>query len=409
MAPPISQEIKDELYDLYYTKQNYFGRDKLYELSLINNIDVSRRQIADWLSNQEVNQLFRRHEKASKIIPTVLKKQNSQIGIDLIDFQNHEYNGFKWILTAIDLFSKKSYAFPIKSKESNETTQCIEKMIKQIGTQISVLRSDNGPEFKNEKFQNVLKKNQIKHVFSSAYTPQSNGQIERFNGILKQLIMKSLYVNDSKDWVSILPNLIDNYNNSFQSTVADTPNNVHDQSKEENEKTYLKIKENVQNLKNEKIRFEIGDTVRVFIEKAPNSEVPENEKQQWSKKLYVISKIFKPKNNVAAPYYYITDKNDNDIQGKFYNNDLLIANKVDNEKTHEEKFIVSKLVEPKVQNGEAGYIVAWKNYRKLSDRTFEKRERLIEDVPKLVKAYEDANGYFYTSPKGVVSFKKKNL
>lgn len=409
MAPPISKEVNDQLYDLYYTKQNFFGRDKIYELALTNHIDVSRRQVADWLAKQEVNQLLRRREHASTIIPTVLKNPNSQIAIDLIDFQNHEFKGYKWIFTAIDLFSKKAYAFPMKSKDSNESSKIIEKIIKEIDEHISVIRSDNGSEFTNKNFQKVLNKYDIKQILSSAYTPQSNGGIERFNGSLKQLIFKSLYSNDSKDWVSILPTLVENYNNSKHSTIDDTPNNVSKQSDEDHEKTNEKIKDKVQNLENENVRFQKGDIVRVYLNKAPDKEVGESEKQIWSKTRYKVSKIFRSLNGTSAPYYYITDMNGKDINGKFYNNDLLLANQVENEKVHEKKFIVSKIIEPQVQNGQPGYIVAWKGYLKASDNTWEPRENLIEDVPKLVKKYETQFGYWATNPKTNAHIFRKTL
>ena len=57
MAPPLSKEHLEVLNTEFYENKNLFGRDKLYAL-LTDKYDdhPSRRQIADWLAVQEINQ-----------------------------------------------------------------------------------------------------------------------------------------------------------------------------------------------------------------------------------------------------------------------------------------------------------------------------------------------------------------
>ena len=66
------------------------------------------------------------------------------------------------------------------------------------------LRTDNGSEFKSEFIKSYLGDKGIKQVFSNAYTPQSNGQVEKWNGILKRLIYMNLHKNQKYDWVEDL-------------------------------------------------------------------------------------------------------------------------------------------------------------------------------------------------------------
>jgi transposase InsO family protein len=49
---------------------------------------------------------------------------------------------------------------------------------------IKKIRSDNGTEFKNSKIEGFLEDEGIKHEFSSPYTPQQNGVVERKNRTL---------------------------------------------------------------------------------------------------------------------------------------------------------------------------------------------------------------------------------
>jgi hypothetical protein len=54
----------------------------------------------------------------------------------------------------------------------------------EFGLRIKKIRSDNGTEFKNSLIEGFLEEEGIKHEFSSPYTPQQNGVVERKNRTL---------------------------------------------------------------------------------------------------------------------------------------------------------------------------------------------------------------------------------
>jgi transposase InsO family protein len=54
----------------------------------------------------------------------------------------------------------------------------------EFGLRIKKIRSDNGTEFKNSQVEGFLEEEGIKHEFSSPYTPQQNGVVERKNRTL---------------------------------------------------------------------------------------------------------------------------------------------------------------------------------------------------------------------------------
>jgi transposase InsO family protein len=55
---------------------------------------------------------------------------------------------------------------------------------KRVRLRIKKIRSDNGTEFKNSQIEGFLDDEGIKHEFSSPYTPQQNGVVERKNRTL---------------------------------------------------------------------------------------------------------------------------------------------------------------------------------------------------------------------------------
>ena len=386
MAPPISDDTNEELQKIYYTQSNYFGRDKLWQIALHNGIKVSRRQVMDWLKQQEIWQLYAPAEESKDLQSTVLNKPHDQIGIDLIDMQNYEHGNYKYIFTAIDLFSKKAYAVALKNKSNVEVNRGLREIIKKIRPKS--IRSDNGSEFISDSFQTILRNNNIAQVLSTPGLPQSNGQVERFNGIIKKLINKDMMYNGTYDWKTSLQKLIDNYNNAYHSIVKDTPNNI-DSSYEDDVKM-VNVKQNIYNSVTskrkalDKQKFNVGDIVRLKVQN-------EKTKTNWSNEIYRIVKLGKRRKLYTAPYYFIENVNTNvQINKKYYDNDLLFipSTEVSNKMTPVEKYEISKILGFKRIDGRDMYLIKWKGYK---DTTYEPYETLREDVPKMVKMFDREN------------------
>ena len=129
-APNPSKEALELFQDLYYKQMMIFGRDKLFKYIQENheNVKLSRRQIADWLKQQEINQLNTKHTTAKNIKSTIMKAPHKQLAIDLVDLSNHEKKGYKWLFNAVDLFSKYTYSVPMKNKTDKVALDAFKKI-----------------------------------------------------------------------------------------------------------------------------------------------------------------------------------------------------------------------------------------------------------------------------------------
>ena len=92
-----------------------------------------------------------------------------------------------------------------------------------------------------------------------------------------------------------------------------------------------------------------------------------------------------PKNGIAAPYYYLDGKYD---QQQFYYQELQGVDAVEAPTEVAVRYIVSDLIYPLVKNNQPHYRVRWKYYRKANEQTEEGRQQLLQDVPKLVRNFE---------------------
>ena len=109
-------------------------------------------------------------------------------GVDLADMQSlSRYNkGFKYLLCAIDLFSKYAWFIPIKDKKGTSIVNAFKKIIsKQKPNKIWV---DQGSKFYNNTFKDFLKTNNIEMY--STFNEGKSAVAERFIKTLKNKTFK---------------------------------------------------------------------------------------------------------------------------------------------------------------------------------------------------------------------------
>jgi transposase InsO family protein len=92
----------------------------------------------------------------------------------------------KYCLVIVDDYSRFTWVFFLQEKSQTQETlkRFLRRAQNEFGLKIKKIRSDNGTEFKNSQNEGFLEEKGIKHEFSSSYTPQQNGVVERKNRTL---------------------------------------------------------------------------------------------------------------------------------------------------------------------------------------------------------------------------------
>jgi transposase InsO family protein len=86
----------------------------------------------------------------------------------------------------VDDYSRFTWVFFLQEKSQTQETLkgFLRRAQNEFGLRIKKIRSDNGSEFKNSQIEGFFEEEGIKHEFSSPYTPQQNGVVERKNRTL---------------------------------------------------------------------------------------------------------------------------------------------------------------------------------------------------------------------------------
>ena len=102
-------------------------------------------------------------------LPTMVFGVDEQWQMDLVDIQKlSKWNkGVKYLLTVIDMLSKRAWAEPIKNKSGSEMVKALERIKKKLAPHRPLrVQTDDGEEFFNKAVQAWMKKEGWHH-FSS--------------------------------------------------------------------------------------------------------------------------------------------------------------------------------------------------------------------------------------------------
>jgi hypothetical protein len=96
--------------------------------------------------------------------------------------------------------------FAGKISNSRDLKEILRWTQNEFGLRIKKIRSDNGTEFNNSQIEGFLEEEGIKHEFSSPYTPQQNGVVERKNITLLDMarIMLDEYKTPDRFWAEAI-------------------------------------------------------------------------------------------------------------------------------------------------------------------------------------------------------------
>ena len=105
---------------------------------------------------------------------------------------------------------------------AEDTAQLFIDMIVKLHGCTLVLTTDRGPEFTNRFVAHMLTVLGTEHCKTTSYHPESDGQTERINMVLEDMLQH--YVNPKRDnWDELLAPAEFAINNSYQASIKDTP------------------------------------------------------------------------------------------------------------------------------------------------------------------------------------------
>ena len=233
----------------------------------------------------------------------------------MIDYKISNNKGFRYIFIIIDNFSKYLFAIPLKNKNSQTITNEFSNILTTSKRKPLKIESDGGSEFYNSIFQNFLKIKNFQH--SSRYTDKGASIAERIIKTVRNLLKKPIFLAGNADWLSELPSVIKQYNNTIHTSTKMTP--VQASKKSNEAEVYSNLQDRRRKLHP---KYKLGQLVRTADIKRVFSK---GDSTNWSYKLYTITEVI----HDTIPSYRI------DYLPERYNQNLLLPTKLSLEQNNQ--------------------------------------------------------------------------
>ena len=192
------------------------ARNRVYWPGMLKDIDTFIHKRCLCIMHQ------RPHRK--KMAP--LKSITTSMPLDLIsvDFVKLEVGkgGFQYILVIVDHFTKYAQAYPTRNKSSiTASKRLYDDFVMRFGFPGRLL-SDQGGEFQSKVLKQLHELAGVKGSRTTPYHPQCNGQCERMNKTLLQML-RTLPTTQKNSWPSMVNKMVHAYNCTQHSSTGFSP------------------------------------------------------------------------------------------------------------------------------------------------------------------------------------------
>ncbi|GJZ43553.1 reverse transcriptase domain-containing protein [Tanacetum coccineum] len=129
--------------------------------------------------------------------------------------------GNKYILVAVDYLSKWVEAKALPTNDARVVVKFLKSLFARFGTPRAII-SDRGTHFCNDKFAKVMSKYGVTHRLSTAYHPQTSGQVEVSNRGLKRILERTVGENRAS-WSDRLDDALWAFRTAYKTPIGCTP------------------------------------------------------------------------------------------------------------------------------------------------------------------------------------------
>ena len=280
---------------------------------------------------EELHRPIKRKFKKRRVIVNGIDKIWAADLADMTAFKDYN-DGYKFLLLVIDTFSKYGYLIPLKNKKGETVADALKDIFKK--RKPGKLWTDKGKEFYNKNVKDLVE-------LYSTENEEKSSIAERWVRTIKEKMWKYFTDNNTYKYIDVLPDLVEDYNNTVHSSTKLTPEEA---SKKKNELTvWRNLYPDRYKKYNITPKFSVGDEVRITKKK---KVFEKGYTTRWKEEIFTIKEI-RDTNPIT---YKLTDLKGEEIKGTFYEPEL--------QKTEQQIYRIEKVIEK--EKGRS--FVKWKDY-----------------------------------------------
>ena len=304
----------------------------------------SEHEIKKFLTSQDAYTLHKPRRIRFPRRKTYSKGIGDLFQIDLVDLSSlASFNdGMRYLLTCIDVFSKRAWAVPVRRKSARDVAEAFENIL--TDEKCNMVQSDKGTEFLNSTFQSMLSRRGIK-FYTSENEDLKAAVVERFNRTLKEKMFRYFTYKNTRRYLDVLDDLVYSYNNTHHRSIGMAPFEVN-----KNNESAVRARLYPLKAKSFKWKYDVGDRVRIAMQRQPFRK---GYLGQWSEEMFEIATRLP----TIPVTYELRDLAGETIKGRFYEPEIQKVLKSD-----DEQYDIERIIKTRKRSGKIQYLVSWKGY-----------------------------------------------
>jgi PAS domain-containing protein len=269
------------------------------------------RAVGEWLSGEDAYTLHKAIKRKFKRRKTIVSGPGQQFQADLIDVRRHaaDNDGNTFILTVVDVFSRRAFAAPLKNKTGAAVAKAL--AIVFLDTAPKYLQTDKGKEFFNGEVERTLDRFNVRH-FTTENENVKASLVERFNQTLRNALHRFFTKTGRERYVDVLSDVVEAYNDRYHRALGVAPNEVADSGYED---VWLRLYDPLEYFERKRAAFASGDPVR--ISKA-RTAFKRGFTDNWSTEIFYVVEVL----DTSPITYVVRDWKGETIRGTFYGEEL---------------------------------------------------------------------------------------
>ena len=251
-----------------YTQYGFPGAERFYKISKKEGLGFTRKEIAEFLSHQDVAQLHRR-PVPGKSHPISSPSFGFSYMVDLLDVTPYSKanGGMHWLVLMIDIFSRKLAIEPIPNKKASSVLVGIKRCVSALGKALpTMMQSDKGSEWKDvvQKWYDSVG---IITKQADVGDHRSLGIVDSASRLVKNWIHRHITHTQQNKFIDAIPTFVAAYNRTPHTSLGGlTPNQAIKYPWEVQRYRFEKRAQKKRYERKEKT-FDVGDHVRVLKNK----------------------------------------------------------------------------------------------------------------------------------------------
>lgn len=187
----------------------------------------------------------------------------------------YESNGYRYLSVLVDLFSRKVWVRPLKTKTPKEVELALQEVLDD-GVDIQTFSSDRGGEYVGLKKTGFFKRNKIRFV--PKVGPSKAYMAEHFIFVLKKRLYTLMRSSGLTEWEKLVSTVCQNLNNSASPVLGNlTPASINNENEYE-------VRQN---------RSEMGSSAHLLNWKEQQSNIVEFEENLDKQPLKIGDYVYK--------------------------------------------------------------------------------------------------------------------